>query len=182
MVRVDFSTYLLGALLLLTLPLKWLLAAFAAAVFHELCHILVIYLLGGTICGIRIGVGGAVIDTEPMTEGKELVCALAGPAGSLLLVLLCRIWPQLAICAGVQALFNLLPVFPLDGGRAVHCVVSLIAPKWAGRISRWVETGTLGGLFLLAAAAAVVWNLGIFPLMVILLLAIKAIMRKRPCK
>lgn len=182
MVRVDYSAYLFGALLLLTLPMKWLLAAIGAAAFHELCHILVISLFGGKIWGIRIGVGGAVIETEPMTQGKELVCALAGPVGSLLLVLFCRVWPRLAICAGVQAIFNLLSVFPLDGGRVLRCGMDLIAPKWADKISKWVEAGTLGGLGALAVAAAVVWNMGVFPLMMALLLAIKAIMRKRPCK
>ena len=38
-VRVDVSACLMGAFLLLTLPLNWLLSALAAAAFHELCHL-----------------------------------------------------------------------------------------------------------------------------------------------
>ena len=117
-VRVDVSACLMGAFLLLTLPLNWLLSALAAAAFHELCHGAAILLLGGRIWGVRIGSGGAVMETEPLSSGKELVCALAGPAGSLLLVLTFRIFPRVAVCALVQGAFNLLPVFPLDGGRA----------------------------------------------------------------
>ena len=46
-VRVDVSACLMGAFLLLTLPLNWLLSALAAAAFHELCHGAAILLLGG---------------------------------------------------------------------------------------------------------------------------------------
>ena len=67
-VRVDVSACLMGAFLLLTLPLNWLLSALAAAAFHELCHGEAILLLGGRIWGVRIGVGGAVMETEPLSS------------------------------------------------------------------------------------------------------------------
>lgn len=182
MVRVDSSAYFFGALLLLTLPLNWLAAAAAAAVVHELCHIAVIYLVGGKVWGIRIGVGGAVMETEPLSRGRELLCALAGPVGSLLTMLLCRVFPRLAVCGCMQGLFNLLPVFPLDGGRALRCGLGLAAPKWADRISDWVERGTLTGILGLALAGSLVWHLGILPLLLALVLICKVILRKRPCK
>lgn len=162
----DASVYFLGALLLLTLPLRWLLAAVIAAVIHELCHMLAVRLLGGTIMGVTIGPGGAVMETTPFSRGKELVCALAGPVGSLLLLSLCRWIPRIALCAGVQALYNLLPVYPLDGGRVLHCAAGLVLPeRTAGTICRGIEGAVIFGIFLLSAAAALVWHWGLMPLL-----------------
>ena len=177
-VRVDGAACLLLALLILTLPLKWLVAALAAAGIHELCHYLAVMAAGGRVLTLRIGPGGAVMETEPMSRGSELLCALAGPAGSLLLAGLFRFFPCTALCALAQGVFNLLPVYPLDGGRALRCALEGLGPKRAERGSRLVEFGTLGMLGILGIAA--IWrHLGYFPLIAALLLAIR---RNKPCK
>lgn len=182
MIRIDPWAYVFGAALMLILPLDWLLAAVCAALFHEICHIVLIYILGGSVTQIRVGIGGAAMEAELPDSGRELLCALAGPVGSFLLVCACHTFPKLAICAGVQGLFNLLPVFPLDGGRALRCALELIWPEKAEKIGNRVELGILLGLVSLAVTAALAFSLGALPLMAAFLLLIKVILRKRPCK
>lgn len=181
-VQVDPWTFVLGAALVLLLPLNWMLAALTAAAFHELCHGLCVRLLGGRVLGLRVGPCGTVMETALSGKGRELLCALAGPAGSLLLVSLCRVLPRLAVCAGIQGLFNLLPVYPLDGGRALRCCLELVCPKRGSKISLLVETGLLFALAVLSAVGAFAFSLELLPLIGAALLILKAILRKRPCK
>lgn len=132
MVRLDPKMYILLALLLLTLPLPWLLAAVTAALFHELCHLAAVRLAGGRVTGLTIGPGGAVMEGQlPPGVGAGLAI-LAGPAGSLTLLALCHVCPRIALCAGIQGLFNLLPLPWLDGGRALRWGMERLALRRKG--------------------------------------------------
>lgn len=132
-VTVTAGGYLMLALGVLILPLRWLGGLVLAGAFHELCHILAIRFVGSKIIGIQIGAGGAAIQTDAMTAGKELFCALAGPAGGFLLLVLLRWFPYLAFCGAMQSAFNLLPIYPLDGGRALNQICRLVLPPEYGR-------------------------------------------------
>ena len=170
------------ALLLLTLPLDWLTAFFFAAAFHELCHLLVIQLLGGRVCGIKISPGGAVLQTGGLGWGGELLSALAGPMGSLALLSLFRWLPRTALCALVHGVYNLLPIFPLDGGRILRCAAQLVSRKRANIICIWTERIAVGGIFALAILASFFLRLGMLPLILASFLIIRALGRKISCK
>lgn len=178
MIRVDSFSCFFAALLLLILPLQWMVAACLAAVFHELCHIGAIYLTGGQVYRLHIGVGGARIQTDFSSPGQELLCALAGPAGSLLLLLLYRKYPRLALCGGVQGFFNLLPVYPRDGGRALSCVLEYWLPEHRESILRWTERA----VFAAAVAAGIHFSMKGMPAAMSILLICRPFLRKIPCK
>lgn len=158
------------------LPLKWLLGAFLAAFIHECCHLTAISLLGGSVHQITIGPSGTVIDLDPMSNGKELLCAAAGPAGSLLLLFFSKWFPELAICGLVQGAFNLLPVYPMDGGRVLRCILRFIVPTQADSLS--IRTGIV--ISALLAICAIAW--GIWPVFILFTAFIRICIRKIPCK
>lgn len=168
-IEVDARACWFWAFLLLILPLKWLAAAFLAAFFHELCHGAAACLLGGRVLGLEIGPFGAKMEIFGLGRRKEALCALAGPAGSFLLLLFAPLFPLLAVCGLIQGLYNLLPIYPLDGGR----VVRGLAPQ----ISIWAE-GTVWVLAFLLAACF----FRNFLLIPAVLLIRWGILRKRPCK
>lgn len=171
------------ALLILLLPLKWIVAALLAAVIHELSHFLAVKACGGRLRGFSVGMGGAVMETDPMSPGKELLCILAGPTGGLSLLLLVRWFPRLAVCGAMHSVYNLLPIYPLDGGRAIRCLSHLfLRPDWADGFCDGLETLCKISLLFLAFYATAVRHLGLLPLLVVTLILVKTKKGNSPCK
>lgn len=140
-IYVDKMACLFAALLIMTVPLPWLAASFTAALLHELGHICVVLLCGGRITDLRIGLGGAVLHSGGMKPIHSILSIAAGPAVSLSLLFLFPWLPRFALCGAAQGLFNLLPIFPLDGGRMVgELVCFLFSDRTAGIIRKTVET------------------------------------------
>lgn len=173
---VDATFLILGALCVIILPFQWILGAFWAAFFHECCHLASIYLLGGCVNRIYIGPSGAVIEVSMMTKVGELFCTVAGPAGSFFLLLFRGWFPELATCGLFQGAFNLLPIYPLDGGRILTCILYLICPKIA---ERWTSRI---GFFLSVCLAVFSVACKFWPAVILFIALIRAGMRKIPCK
>jgi Zn-dependent protease len=108
-------------------------------VLHELSHSLVAARFGAPVSSITLFMFGGVaaLDKEPKTPKAELLIALAGPAMSFVLAAgfhLISIMPgshaliastaqYLGLINLILAVFNLLPAFPMDGGRALRAGV-----------------------------------------------------------
>lgn len=181
--NVSGGAFLTAALLCLVLPLKWFLAALLAAAVHELFHLLALYACGGRMLGLSIGSRGASIQTGQLSRGRELLCALAGPVGGLMPLLFASRFPRLALCALVYSLYNLIPVCPLDGGRALSCAAYLLlSPKSADRVLLWVKCLCYGTLLSFGIYACFALGLGLLPLLPGILLIVETNPGKIPCK
>jgi len=126
-VQVQAGTYLLAALCILILPLNWLMGWFAAVCCHEAGHMLALAYCGIPIHEINIGCTGARIFTGPITAKQELLCAAAGPISSFMLLSVAMLFPAAAMIGLIQGLFNLLPIYPFDGGRIVKAIRSILS-------------------------------------------------------
>lgn len=123
-----------------------LLMALIACIAHELGHLAAIRLLGGGIRRIRFTAVGAELELDrALGYWQEGVSALAGPGVNLLLAAACCGSGRWMAFTGLNlalALFNLLPVGRLDGGRALYCTLALLAGQnWSDRLCGWLDRG-----------------------------------------
>ena len=159
-ITMDGRLCFLLALLLLLLPLPWVLAAIFAACVHELCHAVAILLQNGQIYALHLTAGGIRMQATPLRPGGELLASLAGPFGSAALALFAPILPRAGFCGAVHCLFNLLPLFPLDGGRVLQNLLLLCMPAYkADRLFGKTQGFIRVLLALLCVAASLRWGM-----------------------
>ena len=119
-----------------------------AALLHEAGHWAALRLLGGRLLSLRLGPLGAVMegDWRRLSYGRELAVALAGPAVNLLCALALRFLPlpEREVFAGAHfmlGVFNLLPIGPLDGGRALRLALTWLLGPRGEAPARWISAG-----------------------------------------
>ena len=165
-VRVTPGFLFVAALLLYQSTLSFLLTFLLAAALHEGGHLLAARWRGVPVRALSMTAFGCVLDfvDGALVRDKDLLwIAAAGPLCNLLFVLLCMTpwvgrWRGAALFGAehlLLALFNLLPVFPLDG--AVLCA-GLLKPNVGERRAEQVVLALSGGLGLAAVGAALWWG------------------------
>ena len=152
-----------GAVVLLSglyflLPLRWCAHLALTVTVHELGHVAALILCGAEVCGLRMEGCGLVLRCTPQ-EGalRTVTAALAGPAAGAGLFCILRGLGYIA-CAELSLLFscvNLLPVLPLDGGRALYAALAALAGERAAE-------RTLDVLGLVLPVALMVLGLALF--------------------
>lgn len=172
-----------GTGLAVVMGVAFLVAVFASVLLHELGHALVARRYGIHTRRIILSPIGGIAQLEgmPRQPREELAVALAGPAVNF--VLAAALWLVTPAFAGswllatflgsVMAanlglgLFNLVPAFPMDGGRALRALLAermgtYRATEIAAKIGKAVAlvmgvVGVVWGPFMLALVAAFVW-------------------------
>ena len=163
-----------GAPTYLILGLIAALLLFASVLLHELSHSFMAQARGLKVRDIILFIFGGVsnIEQEPETASTEFLTAVVGPLTSL--VLAGVFWglallvtppvhqPGAAAAAVLQylafinfllGLFNLIPGFPLDGGRVLRAIVWGLTHDFAR------ATRIAGGLGQLVAYGFIFWGL-----------------------
>jgi Zn-dependent protease/CBS domain-containing protein len=127
------------------------LAFFGCILLHELGHAIVARARGMPIRGITLFLFGGVAELggEPPSAATEFLMAVAGPAVSIVLAIAFALvaifgasanWPYevvailgcLAAINGFVLAFNLIPAFPLDGGRVLRSIFWGVSGDLAG--------------------------------------------------
>lgn len=177
---VSPSFCLALAVSVVIIPLKWVLSWLVAMIIHEFAHYLALRSTGVSVSNIELGTSGARMDTQGLCGWRESVCAAAGPIGSLLLCAFSSAFPSVALCGFIHGIFNLLPLFPLDGGRILHGAIGRFR---SGRVvMNILEWGILSAFGIFAIRCLVCLSLGPVPLILYIMMLAKWRKIKIPCK
>ncbi len=147
--------------------IAFIVAVFACVLAHEFGHVLMARRFGIATRDITLlPIGGlASMERLPEKPGQELLVALAGPAVNVVIALVLiaglgvsidasnlssvQLWEaagfleRLAVVNIMLVLFNILPAFPMDGGRVLRALLAMAMPR--GKATR--IAATIGQLF-----------------------------------
>ncbi len=129
-----------------------LILYFICLVLHELAHALVAKRLGYRIGKIKLMASGALLEAESdeFSFSDEILIAISGPLFNLFFCLVIIVFWWLVpesfnftqdLCVINLAIFafNVLPIFPLDGGRILLAVLSKkLERKYATKITKLI--------------------------------------------
>ena len=163
-------------------------AIFLSVLVHELAHAFAAVRLGYTVRQIYIDLfyGAAEIDLEYCPEKDSIKIIAAGPISNLLLALVSISFAAFSAQLGgwfagtafmaemiyinfALFAFNLLPIYPMDGGKILRSALMMKMPKnrrLGKRISDWVSLSTSVVLFAVCVYTSSIL-LGIFSLLFI---------------
>ena len=167
-IRIHFTFVVLMAFLALAsaeqgaagvvASVSFVLGVFTCIVLHELGHSIVAQRYGIRVASITLyPIGGLARITERPAPRQEFWIALAGPAVNVVIATLLTCfgarphWPLFGNAKFVQGLFdanvmlvlfNLIPAFPMDGGRVLRAALALgglpysVATTWSVNVGQ----------------------------------------------
>ena len=175
-VRIDLKIFIFLVILYFTNQIRIYLILMLFCVIHEIGHILVGLILKMRPEKLEIMPFGISISfykeiNNKKINIKEICVALAGPIVSLILAILCRyidlkfVTVQEAVYSNILILlFNLIPIYPLDGGRIIKGILHIsLGEDLSEKIMEKVSKITLVILTLISSIAVYYYkNIAIF--------------------
>ena len=184
--RVSASFWLLMLAAAIISPAQVVMSVLLAAMLHECGHFAMLRLFHVPVEGLRLTALGAVLyakGARRLSYGRELLVTLAGPAANLLCALLAALLARntqqglFYVFAGANVIlcaYNLLPIQPLDGGRALYLAAAFFfGPMVGDAVAAVIGTACAlsllvlgiylsvvsgGGMFFLLAAFSLLWG------------------------
>lgn len=158
-------------------PAGTFLPFLCAVTLHEAGHLLALRCMGAQVHKISFQLTGAIIRTQPLRYPQELWAAAAGPAVNLLCTLVfLHKSPAFALVNLLLLFFNLLPLYPLDGGRILRALLHMLLSDGAARIvERIISTACLAAAAACAAYLTCIWHAGPWPIFLCVLLILRAL-------
>jgi Zn-dependent protease len=154
---IPVNLNILFLALFLFLPVSVAVSVFISVLIHEMAHAYIAQRKGYNVYGIEIGLfnGSAAIDTN-IHERDSIPVTAAGPISNLLLLMLSGLFYLLIIAnpSGSMTveflenfmyvnlflfLFNILPIYPMDGGRILKDYLLIKNRRTANKISNKVS-------------------------------------------
>ena len=188
--RIDLKIFLLLILFYITKQIEFYAIIMFFAIIHELGHLLTGLTLGmkpekielklfGLSVSFKISIDeyNKKIKKANMLEVKKIIVALAGPITNLLIILIANFihlndyQKNMIIYSNLLLiLINMLPIFPLDGGRVLKGLLHIILGK--NKAEKYSNKISFITLILLTTSASIlilyIKNIAIFLIIVVL--------------
>ena len=185
-IKLNLNIFLFIVLFFLTGQLEIYALVMVFALIHELSHLICGVILGFKVNTLRIMPFGFSIEFESVVEDynnkirksnmiavKKIIIALAGPLINLIIVIFGIIFNvdmNIVYSNFLILIFNLLPIYPLDGGRTLKNVLKiLVGNRKANKYINTVNNVFTIILTMLASILIVVYkNIAILAILIVI--------------
>ena len=152
-IRIDLKIFAFIIIFIITKQIEIYSIMMIFVILHELSHMIIGLILGFKPQKIELNPMGLSLSLEPkmndynlkikrtnLLEIKKILIASVGPLVNIIIATI------LALTADesditylifysnlVIAIFNLIPIYPLDGGRIIYGILNIILGKWKAK-------------------------------------------------